>query len=293
MSRWSDEEVLLRNYLLGGLDEATREQIEEHLLCDDGFAERLSTAQDALIDDYVFDALSESERESFNKNFIINDERRQKILFAQTMEIYVDEHDGPQPPPRADARPLSPSWRNPLPFIQAHKALVGTSAVVLLLLLLTPAMLRWLRSPDQTALRRERRASIERRIAEVNKRPADQSTQALPASELALQPTLLREDSGLKRVTLTDDTKLLTLKLVLPQAQHEIYRALVLTVEGEELFAADGLTSEVEAGIPAIRLSLPAEFLATGDYQVQLRRVAPDGVLTEVGRYSFRVINQK
>lgn len=293
MSRRSDEEVLLRKYLLGDLDEATREQIEEHLLCDDGFAERLSAAQDALIDDYVFDALSESERESFNRNFIINDERRQQILFARTMEIYVDEHDGAQPTPRADTRPPSPSWRNPLPFIRVHKALVGTSAVVLLLLLLTPAMLRRLGQLDQTALRREGRASIERRIAEVNKRPADQNTQALPASELALQSTLLREDGGLKRVTLADDTKLLTLKLAIPQAQHETYRALVLTVEGDELFAADGLTPEVEAGVPTVRLNLPAEFLATDDYQIQLRRVAPDGVLTEVGRYSFRVINQK
>jgi hypothetical protein len=290
MSRRSEEEVLLRNYLLGGLDEATQEQVEERLLCDDDFAERLSAAQNALIDDYVFDALSDSERESYNKNFIVDDERRQKILFAQAMEIYVDEHDGPRPHPRADTRPQSTSWRNPLPFVQAHKAWVAASAVILLLLLLTPVMLMRLRPPDQAALLRERRASIERRIAEVNKRPASQSTQALPASELALQPTLLREDGGLKRVTLAGDIKLLTLKLALPQARHETYRALVLTVEGEELFAADGLTPEVDAGVAAVRLNLPAEFLATGDYQIQLRGVAAAGGVAEVGRYSFRVI---
>ncbi|MDQ3802315.1 MAG: hypothetical protein M3416_00440 [Acidobacteriota bacterium] len=293
MSGPSDEEVLLRKYLLSDLDEASREQIEERLLRDDGFAERLSAAQDALIDQYVFDALSEGERESFDRNFIINGERRQKMLFAQALEIYVDEHYGPQPPPRDDSRPPPPSWRKPLPFLRAHKAWAAGSAVVLLLLFLTPAALRWLRPPDQAALLREQRARIERQVAEFNKRPASQSIQALPAFELVLQPTLLREDGGLKRVTLADDIKLLTLRLALPQARHESYRALVLTVEGEELFAADGLKSEVDAGVATVVLNIPTEFLTTGDYQIQLRGYAADGRSAEAGRYNFRVISKK
>jgi anti-sigma-K factor RskA len=293
MSQQSNDEVLMRNYLLGELDEGRQEQVEERLLYDDDFAEKLSTAQDALIDDYVFDALPEGERQSFEKNFVLNDERRDKILFAQTFEIYVDERYGQQPPTLDNAHPPPPSWRNPLPFLRAHKAWAAISAIVALLLFLTPTMVRWIKPPpDQVALLRARRASIERQIAEVNNRPTNQSSQA-PTSELVLQPTLLREDSGIKRVILTEDIKLLTLKLTLPQAQHENYRALVLTVEGDELFAIDGLRFESDAGVATVLLKIPSEFLMTGDYQIQLRGEAADGSVSDAVRYNFRVINKK
>lgn len=292
MNERSDEEVLLRDYLLGALDEVRQEQVEERLLRDDDFAERLSEEQDALIDAYVFGALTERERESFDKNFIIDDQRRQKILFAQALEVYIEERYGPQPATRdADNAPL-PWWRNLWQFLRAHKAWAGAATVTLLLLLLTPPLLRRFRPPTETALRWERRANIERRVDEVNKRPADQSTQALPASELALQQTRLREDGGLRRAYLTGDIKLLTLQLALPQVRHENCRALVLTVDGKELFAADNLTPEVHAGVAAVRLNLPTEFLATGDYQIRLWGRGAGGSLTEVGRYSFGVIKQ-
>jgi hypothetical protein len=290
MSQRSEEEVLLRNYLLGGLNEATREQLEERLLCDDDFAERLSAAQDDLIDDYVFEALSEGERASFDKNFIIDEERRRKMRFVQAMEIYVGEHEETQPRTRVETLPPLTPTGVPLSFFRTHKAWITVSAFVLLLLFFTPAILRRLRTPDQAALLRERRASIERQVAELNRPPEGQSVQSLPAFELALQPSRLREDGGLQRATLTNDVKLLALKLSLPQVRHENYSAVVLTVEGEELFAVNNLKSEVDAGLAAVRLNIPTEFLATSDYQIQLRAVAADGSSAETGRYSFRVI---
>ena len=290
MSRQSDEEILLRNYLLGELDEETQEQVEEHLLCDASFAERLSAAEDNLIDDYVFAALPKSERQSFEKNFILTDERRQKILFAQTLELYVDEHYGQQPSTLAAAHRPSPAQSSPWQFLKAHKAWFAVPAIALLLVFLTPKIVRWLKPSDEVARLQAQRASIERKIAEVNKRPAEQNTQALPAYELALPPTLLREDGGMKRANLTEDIKLLTLKLKLPQVQYENYLALVSTIEGEELFAIEGLRSEVDAGVAVIILKIPSEFLPTGDYQIQLRGVAADWRVEDAARYNFRVI---
>lgn len=294
MSRHRDEEVLMRNYLLGDLDEGTLEQIEERLLCDDNFAERLAAAQDHLIDDYVFDALSESERESFEKNFLFTDERRRKMIFAQALGTYVDERYGQQPLPLDDSHLPSPSWSKPLLFLRAHKAWSAFSlAILLLLVFLTPKIVRWFEPTDRGDFFRAQRANIERRVAEVNRRPTDPRIQALPAYELALQPALLRDEGGIKRVILTEDIKLLTLMLALPHVQHESYRALVLTVEGEELFAVDGLMPESGAGATAIPLKIPSEFLPTGDYQIQLRGAAADGRAEDATRYNFRIINRK
>ncbi|MGA9993889.1 MAG: hypothetical protein WBP93_00680 [Pyrinomonadaceae bacterium] len=290
MRQQRDEEVLMRNYLLGILSDEEQEQVEERLLCDDGFAERLSAAQNNLIDDYVFDALSESERESFAQNFILNDERRKKMLLAQSLEIYVDEHYGPQPS-RPDDFPLPPPWwRSPLHLLSSHKTWLATPVIVLLLVFLIPKIVSRLKPSNPVALISTQRASIERQIAELNKRPADQNVQALPKYELALQPTLLRAGGGIAHVILNSDIKLLVLKLALPQPQREKYSALVLTVEGEELFAAGELTRETDAGGGVVILKIPSEFLTTGDYQIQLRGVVADGQLDNPVRYNFRVI---
>lgn len=290
MSQQSDEEVLMRNYLLGVIDEAEQEKVEERLLCDDDFAERLSTAQDNLIDDYVFGALSESERESFAKNFIITNERHKKMLLAQSIEFYVDEHYGRQALLQPDDSPPPPSWwRNSLQLLQSYKMWLVVPALVILLFFLTPKIVRWLK-PDQAAPGRVQRENIERQIAELNKRPADQQPQGQSAYELALQPTMLREEGGIKRVTLTGDIKLLTLKLALPQAQQEKYDALTLTGEGEELFAIAGLTPQAEAGVAVVVLKIPTEFLTRGDYEIQLRGGASDSQPYSTVRYYFRVL---
>lgn len=294
MSQQSDEEMLVRNYLLGSLDEEGQEQVEELLLCDDSFAERMFTAQDNLIDEYVFDALPENERESFEKNFHFTDERRKKLLFAQTMKVYVDEHPDEQAFPIDGSHPAPPSWRNPLLFLQAHKALSAISlAGVVLLIFFTPKIVRWLTPPDQVALFEAQRASIERQIAEVNKHPADPRIETLRAYDLSLQPTVLRADSGIQPVILTEDIKLLNLKLALSQVKHDNYQALVSTVEGKELFAVNDLASEVDAGGATVLFKIPTEFLPTGDYQIQLRVRTADGKIENVRRYHFRVTNKR
>lgn len=290
MSQRSDEEVLLRNYLLGNLDEAAREQVEERLLSDDDFEKQLSEAQDALIDDYVFDALTADERANFDRHFVFNDERRRKLLFAQTMKAYVG---GPRPPARAAARRARPFRKEPLSFLRTHKVGAAVSGAVLLLLL-APFLLKWFRTPNEADLRRERRARVERRLAELNRNPADESVKDLPSTELALQSTLLRApgDDGIPRILLTDDIKLLTLRLAPPEEGSKNYMALVLTVEGEELFAVGGLTPSTDAGRRTIHLNLPTEFLRPGDYQIQLREegTAATGQLPR--RYYFRVLDK-
>ncbi|MFL6332468.1 MAG: hypothetical protein ACJ754_03905 [Pyrinomonadaceae bacterium] len=289
MSRRSDEGVLLRDYLLGKLDEAAREQIEERLLDDDGFEASLSAAQDALIDDYVFDALPAAERESFDQNFVVNDERRRKLLFAHALKVYVEERGGQQGPPARRASPHAPPPKKPLPFFRAHKTRAAVSAFILLLLLLVPAAVWWLRRPDEAALLREQRGQL---AAEFNRRPADESIQALRASELNLQP-MLREESLIPRATLTDDIRRLTLKLTPPEGRHDDYKATVLPVGGEELFTVRGLTQQLDAGRATITLNIPTELLSTGDYEIQLRAGTDDDRSPEPKRYYFRVIGKK
>jgi anti-sigma-K factor RskA len=290
MSRQSEEEVLLRNYLLGDLDAAAREEVEERMLGDDDFAARVSAAQDALIDDYVFETLPPRERESFDRNFVIDEKRRLKLLFARALKIYVDERDGP-PGARRAPRPTSPLWQKPRKFIRAHQTGVAVSAaVVLLLLLLAPAILRRFQTPDPDALLREQRAAVGRHVAEFNKRPAGPNVEAAPSFELALVPAFRREDNVMPTAVLGDNVRLLALKLPLSGERHENYSAVVLTVAGAELFTVHGLTPQSVAGAWTVPLNIPRDVLRTDDYQI---RLLTDGGSKEAGRYNFRVIFQK
>jgi hypothetical protein len=284
MSQHSDEEVLIRKYLLGELDEPQQEQVEERLLCDDAFADRLYATQDNLIDDYVFDLLPEDDRERFETNFTLSNERRKKLLFAQTMESYVNLDEQRR---LEAARPQPLWWENLLLFLRGHKVWSVTAlAAVILLILLTPKIARWLRPTDQ-ATASQNRAAIERRIAEVNKRPFDANIQAQPTLELTLQPTLLREGGEMKKAVLAGDIKNLGLKLVLPQVHYESYRAVVQTVEGSDLFAVEGL--KPEPGAAEILLKIPSEFLPTNDYQIELKGIAADGHAEDVARYNLQI----
>src|SRR5215213_4640229 len=97
MSQQSTEEALLRKYLLGDLDQGQQDQVEEQLFCDDSFTERLSAAQDELINDYAANMLPEREQKLFEKNFVLSDERRNKIRFAHALELYLEDQIALQP----------------------------------------------------------------------------------------------------------------------------------------------------------------------------------------------------
>lgn len=286
MNPHNDEEVLRREYLLGRLSEQAREQVEERLLGDGDFVEKLSTTEDTLIDDYVFGTLSASDRRSFESHFVINDERRRKIQFAQSLDLYLEKLDSPLPLTPTEAAPW---WETPLKVIRSYKFWVAVPALVLLIVF-APRLYRWLQPHDQIAFVQAHRARIERQIAEFNK----SNDQSFPAQELVLdQSSGLREGGGIKRLTLAPDTKTLTLKLAVSSStSQQSYRALVATVEGTELFGIDDLKQENESGHTFVRLKIPTEFLDTGDYQVQLGGVGSDAQLINPVRYYFGVLKQ-
>jgi len=284
MNPQNDKERLRKDYLLGRLSDDMRDQVEERLLDDNDFVEKLSTTEDDLIDDYVFGALSASERKNFEENFVISDERRRKVQFAQSVGLYLELAD-----PQVPARP-APWWEAPLQFLRSYKLWIAIPVLgLLLLLLIVPPVVRWIKPGDTTVVVQTNRALIEQQIAEFNKRSTDPG---LAAYDMDLESTpVLRDKGGIKRVTLSRNIKALNLKLALSStSSHAKYRALVSTVEGVELFAVENLERESEAGTAVVHLKIPTEFFNTGDYQIQLGGIRPDGQSDSPVRYYFGVI---
>ncbi len=92
MNWYSEDDKLLRRYLLNDVTAEERRLVEGRLLNDGDvqtaeeepdFVDRLLLAEDELIDDHALGALSERERVLFDSNFAINSERRQKLIIAE------------------------------------------------------------------------------------------------------------------------------------------------------------------------------------------------------------------
>ena len=60
----------LRRYLLGNLDDAERERVEQDLLTSDESFEELLAVEDEITDDYLAQGLSPDERRRFELYFL-------------------------------------------------------------------------------------------------------------------------------------------------------------------------------------------------------------------------------
>jgi hypothetical protein len=280
-------EAILRRYLLADLDEAERERIEERLFSDERFVEEMARAEASLIDDYALKVLSRHDCDLFEQNFILTDERRKNLLFAQAVDAFLEQEI---------SRPAEPQlrrwWKRLLPSLTSPKSwatLAAGAAAVVLIVFLASALIKWVRVSDQLASLQAQREEMQRRVTELSRRPVSSDT--TPAAELSLQPTsLLRGDGDLKQIEIPKDVGILNLQLVLPVAQDSKYLVIMRKVEGDELFSLDDLSPRTN-GSSSIFLQIPTEFLATGDYQLEVKGISGAGGNVSVGLYNLRVIN--
>lgn len=85
----TEEEDLIRRYLLDDASDEERRRVEARLLEDDDYGEWLLLIEDELIDDYARGALPERARNLFARNFLTTPRRRQDLVIAQEMTKYA------------------------------------------------------------------------------------------------------------------------------------------------------------------------------------------------------------
>ncbi len=90
MTNAGDKEI--RRYLLGGLDEGARQEVERRLLTEEDFFEELLFVEEELTDQYLNEELSADERRGFEGHFLLTPERQRKLRFAKALGRYVAEN---------------------------------------------------------------------------------------------------------------------------------------------------------------------------------------------------------
>jgi hypothetical protein len=81
----TDDDDLLRRFLLGDLPEAEQARLHEACFLDAALQARVLAAEDDLIDAYVRGELAQEERVRFEQRFASTPEQRQRLEFARML----------------------------------------------------------------------------------------------------------------------------------------------------------------------------------------------------------------
>ena len=242
---------VMRRYLLGLADPQSREELEQRLFSDDQvFWERLTIAEDELIDDYAAGLLGAEESAAFTSTFLRSDERRSKLAFAQAIREYAQEG-------RTASRG---AWH----WLRTPAAVPRWVAAVAASLVLMAAGLAW-----------QLNTSI---------RPA------APLAVTVAPGLLRDAGAETVRVRPAKNCQVVHLDLQAAAGPYTEYAATLHDENGAPSWSQFSLTGTLREGVVVVRLTVPCDLLPEGDYWLRLSGVAPGQEPAALDRYDFRVL---
>ena len=269
----SNEQQVLRTYLLGRSSPEDSSRLEELLLTDGSFYDELLIAEDDLIDEYLAEELSEAERRNFESHFLLVPERQQQLRFARALRKYVAFAGNSEAPetsavvPQKDlevAKP--PSKRSLFSFFPDTNPLVSYSLMAAMLLMV--GGISW---------------------ALFNAWKQQQTPQPGSVLAVVLTPGLTREGGEIKRIAIPPGTGVVRLQLELPKNDYNNYRVRVVSVDRTDVWSGNNIHASDQGGTKLIIADVPASSLSSGDYQVKVSGQLPAGTFEDTASYRFRV----
>jgi len=294
-----EDEVLLRRYLLGQASEEEQLAIEQRLLNDQDYFDRLLRSEEELTDEYARGEMGSPDREKFEGYFLGSLERRESLAFAQALNRYLSTHK--------QRIPVSPGLfpRQPVFMEVALMAAVVVLIAALGLMLRTNTQLR-----EQVEQNRSQHVQAEQRAAMLTRQIEQQREQLnrLEQELTRLEPLIHQGDSDLLSLVLTSglsraSDQIPTLNLApgihrvrldlkIEDGSYRSYRADVQTAEGEIVWSREGLQIRQTGQRKIVGIILPAALLTRSDYLVMLTGIAPTGASDKIGTYYFSVISK-
>jgi anti-sigma-K factor RskA len=251
MSSNRNDQVIIRQYLLGQLTGESLNEFEHRLFSDDElFAEVLAT-EDELIESSIANELGQDEAEWFTKYFLITPEREQQLQFRKILQRVTKAEKHDRLPNQG--LPQSLPWRPPSWMSWA----VATVAAMIIM----AAAIQIIRSPQNL-------------IAEVT-----------------LTPGSSERGSGghaTSRITLSPEQHSLKIHLALPQSTipTKDYRVEMLRSD-EDKSKSFRAVSHSEQSVEVV---VPASDLARGFYAFNLFAIKADGSEQRIpGTYLLRI----
>jgi anti-sigma factor RsiW len=304
------DDKLIARYLLGELSEDEQVQLEEHAFSDTDYLERVRAVEKDLIDEYARGELSGSVRQSFEQRFLASEPRRRQIEFARAFTQTID--GSPSSAPSNEAAQATSSRHSLVSFWRGQRLAFGFSLAVVALGVVIGGV--WLlkqraqsqreqaqrRSPQATPsvqqsttpkFNDEQRVTNEPRPVPSPAQPQDthQPSQPVVAS-LLLLPGTSRGAESHSQLVITPGTKLAQLRVALEKGdEYQTYALELRTGSGKLIRSQAGLQAHAGHGGRAVLLTLPANILTTGDYELTLNGINDQKRVDPLGYCYFSV----
>jgi hypothetical protein len=319
-----EDDKLIRQYLLGALSEEEQAKVQDRLLCDREFFDRLVIEENELVDDYLSGALTEEQEEKFKSYFLAAPERHQKLRFSKALKKLISERAPFRPgiekssqrkhlfglkgfsPPRFAAGAVAA-----LIFAFAVWVAIENARLRRRIDNARTAQAEWLERARQSErqlsdekqrnrefsqeIERERNHSleIEREMGRL-KQARDAGRAGIRGSvvSFALMPGLSREGDNSNQLEIPPGTNRVRLELYPEKINHKNYRAELRTREGNLIRSWNNLKLRKTSSGNQVIVNLPAAMLTNGDYILMMRGVEGKEKQERAGTYYFRSVKK-
>lgn len=271
-------DAMLREFLLGRLDDEERARIESLFLTDSETREKILVIEQELIEDYLEDSLTPEDREEFLSRYGQTAAQVQQLRITRAIKDWAMRENA-----MVQTVPAVPSiWNRLRARLKQKQAFVIPIAVTAMLAIVVACL--WLNS-------RMKSAALDQELAQLNT-PA--SLRELPEQMLAvnLSPVAVRSTEQQIVIKRTGVSTAIV-ELNLPWIQKErypTYEAEIRRVGGARLFKLPNLQAENKARYQ-IRFRFPGRLLFRGQYQVTLSGIDSAGAAVTSEEYIFTVID--
>lgn len=268
-------DALLREFLLGNIDDAGRDEIERLFLTDPETKERVLIIQHDLIEDYLENNLANGDKQKFLLRFAQTPAQRRELRITKSLKELAGRDAAKQ---NVSRRPSV--WANLGSRLRVKPLFLVP--IALMIILAVALMFVWRNRERQL----RRHMEVESELARLNA-STGQYDQSSETASLILSPVTVRGEEP--QIEFKPSNNIRILELSLPWIQKErysTYQVQLRQIADDESFLIRNLQT---ADASAIRLRLPARILKAGQYQVQITGIASDGTVSPPEDYTFTV----
>lgn len=270
-------DALLREFLLGKVDDEERARIENLFLTDPEARERVLVVEQELTEDYLEEGLTTGDREAFLLRYGQTPAQRQQLRIDKAIKDWaLRENASSQMVP-----PVASTWDRLRTMLRLRPVFLIPIAAATMIAFVVGGI--WLIS-------RMERSAIARELVQLNT-PA--SLREAPAQMVSrdLSPVTVRGIEEQTEIKKSSDTQFVELRLPwIEKERYSMYSAEVRRLSGDESFTIRNLQGEGD-GRYVIRLRLPTRILTRGQYQVRLSGFDASGAVSQVEEYPFTVLD--
>jgi hypothetical protein len=266
-------DALLRQFLLGQVDDQERQRLESMFVTGALSRERVTAAEQHLLDDFLDDSLTPENRERFLAQYGETPAEQRKLRIAQSIHDWAATNDTGVAAADGSrwSRLFGRVWLKPV-------VAVPITAVVLIAVVVAVVALRsrWEQQNLHLAMQQE--------LVRLNS-PSLVREYSVPA--VTLTPGAVRSAEAEKEVLPSANAEFVELHLVWTQKERfPSYQATIRRFDEQERFNVGNLQLGDDN---VIRLKLSSRYLTRGLYQIEISGVAANGAIGPAEEYTFVV----